>query len=395
MSNLVVILNTHMPAVLGQGQIFGEPENWLYEAITETYIPLFRAFSRWRPDGRVDKKFVLSFTPCLLEQLVACRERYLAYLEIMHRIAERELERTRSLSAFNRQQRHPRDLSASQLQQLHGTARAYAARISDAAAFVREHELVPFVQALIADHPDRLELWTSAPHHNFLPFFERATVDHLVQRGVDEFGRFFERAPDGFWLPECAFLPGIEDSLARAGVTRTAMTPSAIALYNPKVTSGYYQHKGLQLYIHDFRLAMHLWKVEDHTTLPANPVYREFFRDMGWDVRPEYLADLGLPPAPREDRGVWTGFKYHAISGRDVTLADKQLYDVTAGRAQARRDVARFLRVLDSKRNLVHDQETFIMAFDTEIFGHWWHEGVYWLEDLLRCDLAKEMEAAA
>src|SRR5687768_5867613 len=86
-----LLLNTHMPQVLGQGPLFDEPENWLFEALTETYIPLFRMLERGA-GRRFPGRIILSFTPCLLHQLEACGERYVGYLRILQRIATFELE---------------------------------------------------------------------------------------------------------------------------------------------------------------------------------------------------------------------------------------------------------------------------------------------------------------
>ncbi|WP_158619995.1 DUF1611 domain-containing protein [Corallococcus sicarius] len=381
-TRLTLILNTHMPQVLGEGPLFDEPENWLFEALTETYIPLFRMLERW-DSRRFDGTLVMSFTPCLVDQLLACEERYTGYLRLLGRIATRELERTSRLELYNRYEKFPQSLSDEALARVHHTAGMYLRRVEDSLAFLREHSLRDVFAQLGRSRLPGVQLWTSSPQHNFLPFFEPATADRLVARGVESFQEVFGREPDGFWLPECAFQPGLERVLTRHGIRRTALSLNGIGASQPQDPSGVFRHEDLEVLVHDYRIGLHLWKSPD-STFPAHPVYREFFRDVGFDVRPEYFEELGVP-VPAHKRGhVWTGLKYHAVSGQKVGLGEKGLYDGEAARAQVPHHVRAFWDLLESRRSLVQDGQTFVLAFDTELFGHWWHEGIAWLDGVMQ-----------
>ena len=98
--------------------------------------------------------------------------------------------------------------------------------------------------------------------------------------------------------------------------------------------SGVYKYKDLEVLVHDYRLSMYIWQAPTET-LPSNPVYREFYRDLGLDVTPKYFRDLAIEIAPQRQGHVWTGFKYFANSGSQVDLGHKSLYDVTAAEKQA------------------------------------------------------------
>ncbi|HEX2572075.1 MAG TPA: DUF1611 domain-containing protein [Polyangia bacterium] len=381
-SSLVLILNTHMPHVLGQGSLFDQPESWLFEALTETYIPLFRLLSHWEP-RRFSGTLVLSFTPCLVHQLLACKERYLGYLRLLERIAHHEMERTASLEAYNRFEKREQRLSDEDLHRLQRSARFYLQRVEDSIAFVEENNLGETLRSFARAQTPGIELWTSSPHHNYLPFFTADTAERFIARGVEEFQQVFGRAPDGFWLPECAFYPGLEPLLRRQGIHRIALSLPSIDVSEPPGASGIYRMEDLDVLVNDHRLSMHLWQSPEKT-LPAHPSYREFFRDMGFDVVPEYFERLGIELPARRRGKCWTGIKYHAISGTDVPLGDKRIYDIEAARLQAQHHVATFSDLLERHRHLAHDHQTFVLAFDTELFGHWWHEGVWWLAELLQ-----------
>lgn len=394
-TELTLILNTHMPYVLGQGDIFREPENWLFEAITETYIPLFLVLSRWREDDFAGKKIVLSMTPCLFRQLLSCRERYLAYLDVMHKITAFEVERTANLTLYNRYQRYPQALNDEQLGLLHTSAQAYFRRINDARDFMANHDLIPFLKKLLNNQLSHVEVWTSTPNHNFLPFFSPQNQSQFVRRGVELFRQVFEREPDGMWLPECAYKPGVEKALLENGVTQTSVALPAVEPYHEQLKSGVYHYGDLKLLVQDFRIGQKVWQAAVDT-LPSNPVYREFYRDIGFDLTREYFSDVGvdLPHVDGKPKQVWTGVKYFAKATADVDLGYKPLYDWAQAEQQARTDARRFVEFLDTKREHVYDHKHFIAAFDTELFGHWWHEGITWLEQLLKEDFTRSGDQA-
>jgi 1,4-alpha-glucan branching enzyme len=393
-TDLTIILNTHMPYVLGSGNLFEEPENWLFEAITETYIPLLTALQEWKPERYPGKKIILCMTPCLLNQLINCKERYMRYLRIMQKIAVFETERTKSQALYNKYERWSGDLSEESMQCLHQSASIYLKRIDDALYFVENNDFVDFLKKIAEAKLSHVELWTSSPNHNFLPFFDKKTSNYFIRRGVDLFSEAFDRPPDGFWLPECAFRPGIEEGLLRAGIRQTALTPHAIEVYHPEIKSGVYRHGDLRLLIHDFRLAAHIWKTE-LDTFPSNPVYREFYRDMGLDVTENYFEDAEVDILASQHRAVWTGIKYHAITGYKTELGSKRIYSHEVAKSQAIVDAKAFFQILDAKRDLAYDRKNFILAFDTELFGHWWHEGVFWLECVMNNDFSETKKAYA
>lgn len=202
----------------------------------------------------------------------------------------------------------------------------------------------------------------------------------------------FGRNPDGYWLPECAFQPGIEKYLIEAGVKKTAVSTHAIGTFHTGIKSGKYMHKELELYVQDHRLSSYIWKVKKET-LPANPVYREFYRDLGMDVVPEYFENLGIDLSDDQKKnGVWTGIKYFSCSTPDVELSDKPLYNPDAVGEQTRIDASYFISRVNEKRDLYFDKQSCIIAFDTEILGHWWYEGVDWFGNMLNTDMDKKNE---
>src|SRR5207244_5294019 len=71
-------------------------EDWLYEAITETYIPILDFFDGLERDG-VDWRMTMSVTPTLAAMLSdpLLQYRYLRHLDNLITLSGKEIERTR------------------------------------------------------------------------------------------------------------------------------------------------------------------------------------------------------------------------------------------------------------------------------------------------------------
>ena len=69
-----------------------------------------------------------------------------------------------------------------------------------------------------------VELWTSAATHALLPMMASdAGVRLQLATGTASHERRFGSFGGGLWLPECAYVPGLERELADAGVTVTCV----------------------------------------------------------------------------------------------------------------------------------------------------------------------------
>ena len=70
-------------------------ENPLFEAISETYIPLLQNFKKLEEE-KVDFRITMSLTPPLLSMLdnEPLQKRYIKYLKTHIELCEKEIERT-------------------------------------------------------------------------------------------------------------------------------------------------------------------------------------------------------------------------------------------------------------------------------------------------------------
>src|SRR5262245_17367707 len=200
---LALVLHAHLPYVRHPEHDRFLEEDWLFEAVTETYIPLLNVFQGLLRDG-VDFRLTMSLTPPLVSMLQddLLRERIDHHLHRMGELVDKELERTRF------------DGHLSYL------ARYYRAELD---AILKtwndcDGDLIRPFRAL--QERGVLEIITCGATHGYLPLMQihPEAVWAQIKVAADHYARSFGRAPRGIWLPECAYYEGVDELLADAGI---------------------------------------------------------------------------------------------------------------------------------------------------------------------------------
>src|SRR6266849_4568969 len=367
-AGLAFVLHAHLPFVRHPAHDDFLEERWLYAAITETYIPLIDMLDALERD-RVPVRLTLSLSPPLLAMLAdhVLRTRYLRHLDRLVELAEKEERRTRPDG------------------RLHRTAEMYLARFRRARGIFL-HERGQDLIAAFRSYQERglLEIITSAATHGFLPLLGApAAVRAQIEVAVAEYHRFFGRAPEGFWLPECAYEPGLDAELARAGVRYFFVDTHGIAHATPRPVYGVYApvacDSGVAAFGRDPDSARQVWSADEG--YPGDVWYRDFYRDIGFDLEYDYVRPY-LPPTGER---ILTGLKYHRITGKDDA---KEPYEPERARERVEAHAAHFVearvRQVAWLGRAMDRPPIIVCPYDAELFGHWWFEGPWWLEAVLR-----------
>jgi 1,4-alpha-glucan branching enzyme len=326
---LAIVLHSHMPYVEGYGTWpFGE--EWLWEAVACVYLPLL---ARVR-----DAPLTISLTPVLCDQLEALRgpagRRFASFLrDTRAQLHEEDAERF---------ERAGDDASA---------AEARRAALDYASADERFAALDGDVLEAFARLAPTAEVWTSAATHAVLPLVSSHTGLALqIGAGIASHESRFGSWSGGFWLPECAYAPGLDRDLAARGVTAFCV---------------------------DQTVAFGLGSL-DHlqpVATPAGPVAVPIdwqIAKLVWD------GPTGYPGA-----GLHRDYENATDNALKLWANDGRPYDFEAARALARRQGRDFVRRvaarLDAFRAERRHPGLVCFALDTEILGHWWYEGLDWL----------------
>lgn len=365
---LALVLHAHLPYVRHPEYDHALEENWLFEAITETYLPLLLLFDGLVEDN-IDFRLTLSITPTLAAMLgdPFLQYRYLNRLERQIELATREMTRTKS-SEFN------------------SLANLYHQRlIKLRKAFVDKYDRNLIQAFLRYQNLGRLEIVASAATHGYLPLLATipSAVRAQVRIGVEEYQRLFSTSPQGFWLPECGYCPGIGEYLAEHSLRYTILETHGITRAEPRPAYGVYApvrcSSGVAFFGRDPESSRQVWSAEEG--YPGDPNYREFYRDIVYDLEHEHLTPCLHPDGIRTD----TGFKYYRITGK---TDHKEIYDPVRAENKAVLHAENFvdnrIKHIDHLVPLMDRKPIIVAPYDAELFGHWWYEGPVWLNFVIR-----------
>ncbi|MBN1586353.1 MAG: DUF1957 domain-containing protein [Candidatus Omnitrophica bacterium] len=370
---LSLVLHAHLPYVRHPEHEHFLEEDWLYEAITETYIPLLWVMERLCHDG-IDYRLTMSLTPTLISMLKddLLQQRYVRHIERLIELARLETERTRFEPTFQR------------------LAHMYLHRFERARQTYVEQYGCDLVEGFRRQQDSgKLEIITCAATHGYLPnMLQRASVRAQISTGVQVYESALGRAPRGIWLPECGYNPGDEEVLKEFGIRYFFTDTHGIMFGSPRPKYGvyapYYTRSGVAAFGRDTESSKSVWSAREG--YPGDFYYRDFYRDVGFDLDYEYVSPYFNGAGDRHNLGI----KYYRITGPTV---HKEPYDSVAAISRAAEHAGNFMynrqQQMSYLRGLMDRPPIVVAPYDAELFGHWWYEGPDWIDFLFRkmaCD---------
>jgi 1,4-alpha-glucan branching enzyme len=213
-----------------------------------------------------------------------------------------------------------------------------------------------------------------------------------IMVAAEHYRHHFGRDPRGIWLAECGYFPGVDQLLREAGIKYFFTDTHGILNATPRPR---YEHfapivcpeSGVAAFARDQESSRQVWSKDEG--YPGDFSYREFYRDIGFDLPLESIAPYIQPTGDRKN----TGVKYFRVTGKGVPLHKKAPYDPHWADRKADEHAGHFLWCREQQaRHLAGTlgrAPIVVSPYDAELFGHWWFEGPNWLNYLLRktaCD---------
>lgn len=366
-----LVLHAHLPFVRHPEHAEFMEEDWLFEAIGETYLPLIGMMDRLVRDG-VPFAITMSLTPPLCEMLAdpLLMQRYDRRLRKLVELAGKEIQRTRGHDDFHRM------------------ALFYKERFEEE---LRLFEDVCGRNVLSAfrrfQDQGVLEIITCGATHGFFPLMQvnEKAVRAQVRAAVANYKKHFGRGPRGIWLPECGYYPDVDRFLKEEGIQFFLVETHGIlhASTRPKygVFAPLFTPSGVAAFGRDVESSRQVWSAEQG--YPGDPDYRDFYRDIGFDLDESYIGPYIHPDGIR----IHTGIKYHRITGKRVEHKEPYRRDWAMEKAASHagdflfnrtKQVEHLYGLMDGRKPLV------VAPYDAELFGHWWYEGPEFLEFFIR-----------
>ncbi|MFZ5861556.1 MAG: glycoside hydrolase family 57 protein [Nitrospirota bacterium] len=366
---LCLLLHAHLPFVRHPEHEHFLEENWYYEAVSDTYLPVLDALERLTDDG-VRVRLTMTLSPSLTAMFDdgLLRERMVRYFDQRISLARAEGHRLADDAAFGPLAAYYRDRFE---------------RSRD--AFVNRYHRD--LTAAFRGFQDQgsLEIITCGATHGFLPLLNAvpSAARAQVRVAADSYRRAFGRDPRGIWLPECAYTPGFDEVLRDEGIRFFMMESHGLAHAKPRPRFGLhapvYCASGVAAFARDVESSKQVWSANEG--YPGDFAYREYYRDVGFDLPVERLREHLPHLGPRYN----TGIKYYRITGR---TDHKEPYVPAQARERAAEHAGNFLfnrgQQIDYLSGGMDRPPLVVAPYDAELFGHWWFEGPIWIELLAR-----------
>ncbi len=392
------VLHSHLPYARQAG-MWPHGEEWVHEAIAETYVPLLDALNDLAEEG-LDFRLTISVTPILAEQLAdpLIKEHFLTYAE--ERAAWAAADITRFEEAGE--------------QEMKRLAIHFHHWYSRVLASYRDRYGCDIIGALAKlQNAGLVEVSTSAATHGYLPLLSRdSSIFGQLRTGIASYERMFGRKPTAIWLPECAYRPsywdgeggdsvqrpGIESFLAAQGLKVFFTETHAIEGGNPIGKAA-----GEAIGIYGAVARRYTLELTPSEQNEPGTTYEAYWvgdapgevavlgrnsrtGQQVWSGDFGYPGDLWYREFHRKD-GV-SGMQYWRIGGPGMDLGQKPPYNPDRAAERVAEHAAHFVglveELLAEYKESTGDYGIISSNYDTELFGHWWFEGVDWIKAVLR-----------
>jgi len=397
------VLHSHLPYARLAGR-WPHGEEWIHEATSETYIPLLDALYDLHEAG-TEIHLTIGLTPILVEQLADADvlDHLDSYLDEKIKAAKADVTR------FEKEEHEGLTFLANfYVDWFEHTKQSFDDRF--------KRNIIGAFKTL--QDEGVIEIITSAATHGYLPLLGRdSSIYGQIKSGVEAYKRHFGRAPRAIWLPECAYRPayitddgqkrpGIEQFLQELGIglffsethtieggqpvgvaagdaigpygeikrryvipIRQAIPERAASTLQPYYVSdtaagpGAEQHSGVAVIGRDNRTGMQVWSAD--WGYPGDYDYREFHK-----------------------KDAISGLQYWRVSGARIGLGQKELYNPDWAAYKVGEHARHFAWLVADRLQQHHDQTgqygLIASNYDTELFGHWWFEGIEWIKQVLQ-----------
>ena len=362
-----LLLHAHLPFVREPSYDRFLEENWFFEAMAETYLPIIQMLNRLEEKG-VPGTLNFSVSSALLAMLTdkLLLTRFSVHLHKQLELIEHEKVRL---------QNDPERMEVVNFY--------YRRQVALINTWERDCgcEIVPALKRL--EQIGKINLLTCVGTHPFLPAYQNDVESIRLQLKITvrAFEDAFGKKPRGLWLPECGYFEGLDAILAEYGFKYFFLETHGVLLAKPAPKYGVFSPvktpAGLYCMGREQSSSMEVWSRK--TGYPGHPEYREFFKDIAHERESDYLGDYFLAAGTH----IETGLKYYCITGSENKMVYRPWNALRLVEDHARLFVAnREATVSNLLANMDGNKVSILCPYDAELFGHWWFEGPLFIEKM-------------
>ncbi len=359
---LALVLHAHLPFVRTNEKNSLE-EDWLFEAILECYIPLLQVLENASKEEPENTKLTISLSPTLLSLL--------KNNQLQDKFPDWINTRINFLKELTHEEKEASKFLLKNLQKNLMYWQECSGNIINR-----------FKKLSQSGH---LDILTCAATHGYLPILREnpETVSGQIKTAIKFHKTIFGSNPVGIWLPECAYYENLDKVLYKCGIRYAILDGHGILNSKPRPRYGVYapicSTGGVAFFGRDSQSTIPVWSAKDG--FPGNPVYREFHKDLGWELPKSKLKEKGI----NSNRPL--GLKYYRITNNRSSLGEKDFYIDYEANKKAKEHAEIYLMQRSNQLKKLNISNSFkpilVAPFDAELFGHWWYEGPKFIKYIL------------
>ena len=362
LGKMAIVLHAHLPYVRKNEKNSLE-EDWLFQAILESYIPLLQVMESSKLDNPENTKLTLSLSPTLITLLQnpQLKKRFPFWINT----------RIEFLSNLSKKEKQASEFLLRNIKDKLFYWEKYSGNLIEI-----------FKNLFLSGH---LDLLTCAATHGYLPILREnpETVKGQINTAVRSFKKIFGNNPLGIWLPECAYYENLDQILSDSGIRYAVLDGHGILNSIPRPRYGVYapicSSKGVAFFGRDSESTLPVWSAREG--FPGDPLYREFHKDLGWELSVSELKEKGIPSTRP------LGLKFHRITNSSTPLGEKEYYLEDEAEKKVEEHAEKYLLQRSNQLKNLCLSSSFkpllIAPFDAELFGHWWYEGPKFIKYIL------------
>lgn len=359
-----IYLHSHLPYSLGKGRWpFGE--EWLFEIAEACYIPLLKSFNELKKE-KIKFKLNLGITPVLMDQLKSdyFKEKFIEYLDIKEEKGKEDYSKYKGEKLI-------KNLIDHYLNEINEKREIFKSINYDLVEAFNQFKKDGFI-----------EIGTSSITHSYLPLLKYDKSRELqIKNGIKVYKAYLNVDPEIFWLPECGYKNGIEKLLKENKIKYFILNYHSLIEESDDIFR--YGRGFIKLQSKNKFSTLFLYEIQDNLyVLLRNPETSEIVwsRDYGYPGDGDYREF--------HKKSENTGFQYWRITDKTKSLGEKDIYNLEKAKEKAKIHAENFKNRIE--RIFIDFNQNFelngliVAAFDTELFGHWWYEGVEFLKQFLK-----------
>lgn len=395
------MLHAHLPWAINHGK-WPHGEDWLTEAICESYIPLLNSLNKLVADG-ISPNLTIDFSPVLLEMLSNPRlpALFISYTDLKIREAILDEKQFR-----NEGDRHLEYMAQ-------WWQKWYSSKRND---FLNRYDSDIIRAFRTLQHDGHIEIATCNATHGYIPLLaDDRSVNLQIELACHNYQKHFHCSPKGIWLAECGYRPsyswkteipvspydkqkhraGTEEFLAKYGLKYCFVDQYLVDNAHPlgwfhNGDPGYFVEREYHTDSYFAKTALlpfHISSTKDTAKGTTIGLARNYDLSMkiwsakgGYPGHPDYL-DFHK----KREKSM---LRYWRVTDVDLDMQYKDYYRPEWTKDKIEQNAEEMLRTLETKSEHFYDttrrKTNLTLPFDAELFGHWWFEGVSFLETLIR-----------